>query len=58
VRTAFSLPARSFVVSDGRGGVRAAAPGEAAHCIGFTINETTNAAVGVVLKPLFGVVVP
>jgi hypothetical protein len=57
VKTAFVLPPRTFVVSDGRGGVRAAAPGEQAHCLGYTLNRSEGAQVGIVLKAVFGVVV-
>lgn len=57
IKTAFDIPSRSFVVSDGRGGVREAAHGENAFVLGFTLNETVNAQVGVFLKSYFGVVV-
>jgi hypothetical protein len=56
VKTAFDILPRTMIVSDGRGGVRAAASGEAAFVLGVTLNETSGAQVGIMLKSYFGVV--
>lgn len=50
VRTSENLKYRTYVCSDGKGGVRAVKKGETGHAIGYTLNNTENGYIGVMLK--------
>ncbi len=52
-KTAYTIPAKSYVCSDGRGGVRAIATGQSAMAIGVTIGPAVNGLVPLVVKPTF-----
>lgn len=54
VKTAFDLTPRTLVVSDGRGGVRAAASGEYAFVLGVVLSETAGAQVLLILRSFYG----
>ncbi|SRR6266487_178810 len=44
---------RSFVVSDGHGGVRPVYPDEPSYTLGFTLNSPVDGQVGILLRPLY-----
>jgi hypothetical protein len=52
-RTAYAIPMRTPVCSDGRGGVRPLKKDEWGYMLGFTLNETVNGTVGIFIRPMF-----
>lgn len=52
-KTAYDISARTLVVSDGRGGVRALQAGEWGFALGFALNESMNGQVGIFIRPMY-----